>query len=123
MINDWSPLTSFCPLSPEGKLSLCFCDKNFTIGQNLVIEFKVTKPFTTTAELKVSQDIGRNSKIIKETKFTRRLQSLFLFQFPGERGNLREFLQAVEPEIPAPPKKLKKPEGDDDGDDFDDLGF
>lgn len=101
---------------------LLFCDKTFMIGQNLVIEFLVTEPFSVTAELVVSQDIGRNSKIIKEIKYGYRLQSIFLFQFPGERGKLRQFLQSVEPEIPAPPKKSKKSESDDD-DEFDDLGF
>ena len=101
---------------------LIFSDKTFTIGQNIIIEFMVTKPFKVTAELLVSKDIGRNSKIIKQIKYNHRLQSVFLFEFPGERSKLREFLQSIEPEIPVPPKKLKKPESDDD-DDFDDLGF
>ena len=102
---------------------LLFCNKNYTIGQNLIVEFQVTKPFSVTAELTVSQDIARNSKIIKQIKYARRLQTVFLFQFPGERANLRKFLQSIEPEIPSPPKKLKRPESDSDDDDFDDLGF
>lgn len=95
---------------------LLFCNKTFTIGQNIVIEFQVTKPFKVTAELVVAKDIGRNSKIIREDNFNQRLQSLFLFEFPGERASLREFLQSVEPEIPAPPKRLKKPDSDEDDD-------
>lgn len=101
---------------------LLFCNKKFTIGQNLVIEFMVTEPFTVSAELVVCQDIGRNSKVIREVKYGNRLQCIFLFQFPGERSSLREFLKSVEPEIPPPPKKVKKSDESGD-DDFDDLGF
>ena len=101
---------------------LIFSTDTFLLGQNVIIELMVTKPFMVSAELVVSQNIGRNSKIIKNLKYPHRLQVVLKFQFPYERHLLREFLKSIEPEIPATPKKLKKPDGDDD-DDFDDLGF
>ena len=101
---------------------MIFSKDSFVHGQDIVIEFLVTKPFSQTAEIIAVTNISRNSKIISPAKPAFRLQSLFTFKFPGERGALRNFLTSIEPNIPDPPKKLKRPDSDDD-DDFDDLGF
>lgn len=101
---------------------MLFAKNNFIHGQNIVIKFLVPKPFSITAEVIASTNIARNSRIISLAKPEFRLQCVFKCKFPGERGNLRDFLQSIEPDIPEPPKKLRRPDDDDD-DDFDDLGF
>ena len=68
-------------------------------------------------------DISRNSKIISSGKPSHRIFCEFEFKFPGERASLRSFLKSTEPTIPAPPKKMKRPDTEEDDDDFDDLGF
>lgn len=101
---------------------MLFSKSSFVFGQDIVIEFLVTKPFTQNAEVKAATNISRNSKIISSVKPDFRIQCVFTFKFPGERSNLRTFLSSIEPAIPASPKKLKRPDSEDD-DDFDDLGF
>lgn len=101
---------------------ILFAKDNFIHGQNIVVKFLVPQTFSTTTEVLASANIARNSKIISQLKPKFRLQCQFKFSFPGERAQLREFLQSVEPDIPAPSRKLKRPTGDDE-DDFDDLGF
>ncbi|MCO4755504.1 MAG: hypothetical protein KC478_13565 [Bacteriovoracaceae bacterium] len=103
---------------------LFFGKKNYTKGQNIIIEFLIPKRFSITAEIENCLHIERKSKIISETKPTHRVQGTNIFLFDGERDTLREFLTSVEPVIPPPPKKLKRPDEDeDDEDEFDDLGF
>lgn len=101
--------------------ALIFTSNRFITGQNVVTEFQITKPFVVTGETASSQNIGRNSKIIKEQVFPFRTHINFNFLFPTERSSLRDFLSSIEPEIPTPPKKIKR--DDEDDDDFDDLGF
>lgn len=102
---------------------LVFSKEGFVHGQNIILEFQLTKKFTVSATVKVVTNISRNSKIISEKRPNFRIQGILLFQFPEEREKLRNFLKSIEPTIPAPPKKVRKAEEDDDEDDFDDLGF
>lgn len=103
---------------------LVFSKEGYTYGQNICIEFLIPKSFILSAEVKGVSHIGRTSKIISDTKPDYRIQTDFTFLFEGERTNLREFLQSVEPTIPPPPKKIKRTDTEDDDDDeFEDLGF
>lgn len=102
---------------------LMFTDGEFLRGQNVIIQFLVTRPFTVSGEVFTVHNYGRNSKIIKENKLGFRIQSTFSFQFPEERNNLRNFLTSVEPTIPPQPKKIVRDDDGDGDDDFDDLGF
>lgn len=102
---------------------MIFAQGTYIHGQNIVVDFLVPKSFSQMLEVSNSVNIGRNSKIISQSRPEYRLQCKFQFKFPGERTELRSFLQSVTPDIPEPPKKLKKPDSDDDDDDFDDLGF
>ncbi|MBT4790640.1 MAG: hypothetical protein HON90_03640 [Halobacteriovoraceae bacterium] len=102
---------------------MIFAKHTYIHGQSIVIEFLVPKAFSQMVEIKSCLNISRNSKIISATKPDFRLQCQFLFKFPGERSTLRNFLLSVEPTIPDPPTKLKRPDSDEDDDDFDDLGF
>jgi len=105
--------------------ALLFTRETYTTGSNVVIQFNIPKPFTLTAEVLSSFSINRNSRVISESKPNYRIQCGLKFTFPGERTLLREFLKSVEPDIPPPPNKLKKPAGaeDEEEDEFDDLGF
>lgn len=103
---------------------LLFTKQDYVYGQNIVINFKIPNNFSSTIEVIKTVNIGRNSKIISASKMDYRILGKFLFKFPQERENLRNFLSSIEPDIPEPPKALKKAEvEDDDDDDFDDLGF
>ena len=102
---------------------MIFTKKTYIQGQSIVIEFLTPKSFSILAEVITSINIARKSKIISTTKPDFRIQCRFQFKYPGDRGELRSFLQSVEPTIPDPPRKLKKPEGEEDDDDFNDLGF
>ena len=104
--------------------ALIFSRDKFIHGQNIIIEFLVTNPFTISANVINLSNISKNSKVISETRPRFRVQAKTVFQFPNERGLLREFLKSIEPEIPPPVKKVKKvEEDDDDDDDFGDLDF
>lgn len=102
---------------------MVFTANPFVHGQNIIVEFLVPNSFTQILEVVTTLNIARNSKIISPTKPGFRVQSQFMFKFPGERSHLRSFLQSVEPTIPDPPTKLKRPDGDEGDDDFDDLDF
>ncbi len=102
---------------------LSFSSQGFTMGKNVCIEFLIPNGFTMTGEVVASNHVGRNSKIISESKLDYRIMTTFSFLFDQERDNLREFLKSIEPDIPPSPKKLKRPMDDDEDDEFEDLGF
>lgn len=102
---------------------LLFTKGPFIQGQNIVIQFNIPNSFKLLATVVRCRDISRNSKIISSGKPSHRIYCAFEYKFPGERSSLREFLKSIEPTIPAPPKKMKRPETEDEDDDFDDLGF
>jgi len=101
---------------------LSFSKNGFTIGQNICIQFLIPNSFIMTGEVIGSNHVGRNSRIISQMRPDFRIMTSFSFLFSGERAELRNFLKSVEPDIPVPPKKLKKADGEDD-DEFEDLGF
>lgn len=101
---------------------MLFTNKRFVQGQNIVVQFLITKPFFISGEIMKTVNFSRNSKIIKETKLDHRVQIKCNLLFPEERSTLRVFLKSIEPDIPAKPKKLKA-KNDNEDDDFDDLGL
>jgi hypothetical protein len=104
---------------------LFFSKETYLPGQNIIIEFHVTKKFTMCVEVIKSVGVTNKSKIISDKKPSYRILADFKFYFQGERENLRNFLKSVEPDIPLPPKKIARPkeEDADDGVDLEDLGF
>lgn len=104
--------------------ALIFTRKKYMTGSNIIIEFEAPRKFTLTAEVVTSFAVNMNSRVISETKPNFRIQCKLHFSFEGERTFLREFLKQVEPDVPPPLSKLKKPATqEDDEDEFDDLGF
>jgi hypothetical protein len=103
---------------------LIFSKQGYSYGQAISIEFLIPKSFIVTGEVKTCVDLGRKSKIISESKPNYRVEVELTYLWDGERANLRDFLKSIEPEIPPPPQKLKRPDKDEGGDDeFEDLGF
>ena len=102
---------------------LLFTKGPYIQGQNVVVRFNIPNSFMLLGTVIRCMDISRNSKIISSGKPSHRLYVRFELKFPGERDSLRNFLKSIEPTIPAPPKKMKRPETDEEDDDFDDLGF
>lgn len=102
---------------------LLFTNKKFLQGQNVIVQFLITKPFLVSGEILKTINFSRNSKIIKETKLDHRVSIRCNLLFPEERSSLRTFLKSVEPTIPTTPKKQKIQAENDEDDDFDDLGL
>lgn len=104
---------------------LIFTRDGFTLGQNIIIEFRIPNLFKISAEVIQAKHFARNSNIISETKPAYRILCKINYLFENERSALRSFLESIEPEIPPSPKQIKKPEEDEaeDDDDFDDLGL
>lgn len=104
--------------------ALIFTRKKYMTGSNIIIELNIPKKFTLTAEVLTTFAVNMNSRVISETKPNYRIQCKLHFSFEGERTNLRDFLKSIEPDVPPPPSKLKKPvTAEEDEDEFDDLGF
>lgn len=102
---------------------MLFTNKSFLQGQNIIVQFLITKPFRISGEVAKTLNFSRNSKIIKEEKLDQRVQVRCNLLFPEERSNLREFLKSIEPSIPTAPKKQKAVSESEEDDDFDDLGL
>lgn len=103
---------------------LIFSKEKFTHGQNISIELLIPNSFIISAEVDACVHMARKSKIISESKPRYRVEATLTYLWEGERTNLRNFLKSVEPTVPPLPKKMKRPDsGEDDGDEFEDLGF
>lgn len=101
---------------------LIFTNKPFIHGSSIVIELKIPNKFIMSAEVIKCIHISRNSKIISDKRAEYRVHAKFTYPHESERDLLRNFLKSIEPEIPPSPKKVKRPELEDD-DDFEDLGL
>jgi flagellar biosynthesis GTPase FlhF len=103
---------------------LFFSNDGFTQGQNMAIEFLIPNRFILSGEISHCINLKRKSSIISENKPNFRIEMSITYLWDGERTNLRNFLKSVEPTIPPPTKKMKRPDSDEGGDDeFEDLGF
>lgn len=105
-----------------------FSTKGFIHGQSIVIEFLIPTHFILNAEVMYTTNYNIGSRIISESRPSYRLMANWTFLKPGEKTLLRNFLKAIEPDLPkAPPPKAKVAAGDDDDDDdfadLEDLGL
>lgn len=103
-----------------------FCNKPFTEGQSIVIQFCIPKSFIVNADILYCRPFNLKSRIISQNNFTHRALIRFKFLKEGERALLRQFLQSIEPDVTKVEKKPAAKDGDDDGSDFgelDDLGL
>lgn len=102
-----------------------FCNKPFTEGQSIVIQFCIPKSFIVNADILYCRPFNLKSRIISENNYTHRALIRFKFLKEGERALLRQFLQSIEPEIVKVEKKADTSKDDDGGDfnELDDLGL
>lgn len=104
-----------------------FCNKAFTEGQSIVIQFCIPKSFIVNADILYCRPFNLKSRIISQNNYTHRALIHFKFLKEGERALLRQFLQSIEPDLSKAAKKSNSK--DDDGaagSDFgelDDLGL
>lgn len=102
-----------------------FTNKEFTVGQSIVVEFLIPKKFSVNIDVIYCRAFNLKSRIISNQNYRFRVAAKFTFLKEGERTLLRQFIQSIEPEVQkqAPPKiaKGKAEEVDDDFGDLDDL--
>ena len=98
-----------------------FCNKKFTEGQSIVIEFLVPKHFILNAEVAYCRTYNMKSRIISECKMPYRAAAKFTFLKTGERTLLRQFIHSIETDIPEPVTEIKKQETQESSDDFSEL--
>ncbi len=103
-----------------------FCNKPFTEGQSIVIQFCIPKSFIVNADILYCRPFNLKSRIISQNNYTHRALIRFNFLKEGERALLRQFLQSIEPDVTKVAKKAEPGKGDSGGSDFgelDDLGL
>jgi hypothetical protein len=104
-----------------------FCNKPFTEGQSIVIQFCIPKMFIMNADILYCRPFNLKSRIISQNNFNYRALIRFTFLKEGERALLRQFIQSIEPDVQKSDKKSSK-SNSDNGDDsgfgeLDDLGL
>lgn len=103
-----------------------FCNKAFTEGQNIVIQFCIPKSFIVNAEILYCRPFNLKSRIISQNNYTHRALIRFKFLKEGERALLRQFLQSIEPDLTKVAKKSAAKAEEEGGSEFgelDDLGL
>lgn len=90
----------------EIDISKCFAfsEHKYVIGQTVMINFCIPIPFAITAEVIHCRHTHFSSKIIQQLTLSYRIGLKFLFERPGEKTLLREFLESIHPY----PEQLKK---------------
>ncbi len=103
-----------------------FCNKPFTEGQSIVIQFCIPKSFIVNADILYCRPFNLKSRIISQNNYTHRALIRFKFLKEGERALLRQFLQSIEPDLTKVVKKAAAKVEEEGGSDFgelDDLGL
>lgn len=101
-----------------------FTNKQFTVGQSIVIEFMVPKRFSMNVDVVYCRAFNMKSRIISNHNYRYRIAARFTFLKEGERTLLRQFIKSVEPTPPNAdtPKSAAKPEASvDEFSELDDL--
>lgn len=103
-----------------------FCNKPFTEGQSIVIQFCIPNSFIVNADILYCRPFNLKSRIISQNNYTHRALIRFKFLKEGERALLRQFLQSIEPDFTKVMKKVaikEVAEGGSDLGELDDLGL
>lgn len=101
-----------------------FCNKPFTEGQSIVIQFCIPKSFIINADILYCRPFNLKSRIISKNNYTHRALIQFKFLKEGERALLRQFLQSIEPDLSKVDKKVNNKAEEESGfSELDDLGL
>lgn len=99
-----------------------FCNRSFTEGQSIVIQFCIPKSFIVNADILYCRPFNLKSRIISQNNYTHRALIRFSFLKEGERALLRQFLQSIEPDV-TKVEKAPKENGGSEFEELDDLGL
>lgn len=122
------------PIIPEHKLAkgssllteiniqniFMFANKEFLVGQSVVIEFVIPRHFIVHGTVSYCRPYNMRSRIISANKMPYRVGVQFNLDKAGERTILREFLKSIEPDLPQSSNSAAK--GKDGDEDFSELG-
>jgi hypothetical protein len=103
-----------------------FCNKAFTEGQSIVIQFCIPKMFIINADILYCRPFNLKSRIISQNNYNYRVLVKFTFLKEGERALLRQFIQSIEPDVSKIEKKADSGSGTGEDSEFgelDDLGI
>ena len=100
-----------------------FCNKSFTEGQSIVIQFCIPNSFIVNADILYCRPFNLKSRIISQNNFTHRALIRFNFLKEGERALLRQFILSIEPDLTKVSKKAGAIKTESNGTDFYDLGL
>lgn len=103
-----------------------FCNKPFTEGQSIVIQFCIPNSFIVNADILYCRPFNLKSRIISQNNYTHRALIRFNFLKEGQRALLRQFLQSIEPDLSKISKKTssaKKESSESEFGELDDLGL
>ena len=98
-----------------------FCNKAFTEGQSIVIQFCIPKSFIVNADILYCRPFNLKSRIISQNNYTHRALIRFKFLKEGERALLRQFLMSIEPDLAKAEKKVEKKSEEEDASEFGEL--
>ena len=90
-----------------------------------LIQLLIPRPFIVSAQVISCKRFNLRTRIISENRLDYRIHAKFTFLAKGERTLLRDFLEAIQPNLPKeePRKKIAAEDTEDDIEDFDDLGL
>lgn len=103
-----------------------FCNKSFTEGQSIVIQFCIPNSFIVNADVLYCRPFNLKSRIISQNNFTHRVLIRFNFLKEGERALLRQFIHSIGPDLSKYAKKDESAKSETDSGglgSLDDLGL
>ncbi len=96
-----------------------FSQKEYLVGQSIVLEFLVPKKFLMNANVVFCRTYNMKSRIISKNNLPFRVGIKFSYLKEGERTILRNFVQSIEPDVEIVKVEEKKSEDSGGGDEFD----
>ncbi len=96
-----------------------FSQKEYLVGQSIVLEFLVPKKFLMNASVVFCRTYNMKSRIISKNNLPFRVGIKFSYLKEGERTILRNFVQSIEPDVEVVQVEEKKSEDSGGGDEFD----
>lgn len=85
---------------------LFFCNHSFIEGQSIVIKFNIPQAFVVNADIKYCRPFNFKSRIISKNNYNFRVLADFTFLKPGERAQLRQFIQSIDARDGSPKLEL-----------------
>ena len=91
-----------------------FSERNFLVGNSIILEFLVPEKFIVNAEVIFSQKYSMRNRIIGDKKTPYRVGVKFSFLKPGEKATLRKFLNSIRVETKEMNQKVDSNDDQDE---------